>query len=163
MWADLCMLALLFVPVYSVRRPRKRSRRILFCALYLYFCAVLSLTLLPVLARLPYVSAHTFSANLRPFRDLIHGWGNSTWQIVLNVLLFLPFGILMPLYTGEGFTFTLLRAALCSAAIEVLQPFFGRTCDITDLITNIIGCACGYLLYLPLRQPLGRLGERIDQ
>lgn len=41
--------------------------------------------------------------------------------------------------------------------------FFDRTCDITDLITNVAGCACGYLIGLPLAQPLQRLGERLDR
>lgn len=163
MWPDLCVLALLSVPVLCLRRPRTRSRRMLAGALYLYLCGVLTLTLLPVIGKLPYVPEHTFSANLRPFRDLLHGWGNSVGQIVLNLLLFLLFGILVPLYTGKGFAFTVISAAACSAAIELLQPFFDRTCDITDLITNTLGCACGYLLYLPLRSPLGRLLERLDK
>lgn len=163
MWPDLCVLALLFVPVLFPRRPRRRSRHLLSCALYFYFCAVLSVTLLPVIAKLPYVMNHSFSANLRPFRDLLHGWGNSAGQVVLNLILFLPFGVLMPLYTGKGFAFTLMQASICSAAIELLQPFFDRTCDITDLITNSLGCACGYVLYLPLRSPLRRILERLDQ
>ena len=58
---------------------------------------------------------------------------------------------------------TLFQATLYSATIELLQPFFDRTCDITDLITNVAGCACGYLIGLPLAQPLQRLGERLDR
>ena len=145
------------------RRQCARSRRLLSGVLYVYFCAVLGLTLLPVLSRLPYVTAHTFSANLCPFRDLLHGWGNSVEQILLNVLLFLPFGVLVPRRIGRGFLVTLLQTAASSAVIELLQPFFGRTCDITDLITNAVGCACGYLIGLPLAQPLRRLGDRLDR
>ena len=122
--------------------------------------------MLPVLCRVPYVPAHRFSVNLYPFRDLLHGWGDSVGQILLNVLLFMPFGVLLPRCTGRGFFITLFQAALCSATIELLQPFFDRTCDITDLITNVTnvaGCACGYLIGLPLAQPLQRLGERLDR
>ena len=154
------IFCLLFLPT---RRKCARSRWLLSGVLYVYFCAVLGLTLLPVLCRLPYVPAHTFSANLRPFRDLLHGWGDSVGQILLNVLLFLPFGALLPRWTGRGFFVTLLQAAACSAAIELLQPFFGRTCDITDLITNVVGCAWGYLIGLPLAQLLRRLGDRLDR
>ena len=154
------IFCLLFLPG---RRNCARSRRLLSVVLYVYSCAVLGLTLLPVLSRLPYAPAHRFSANLRPFRDLLHGWGDSVGQILLNVLLFLPFGVLLPRYTGRGFFITLFQAALCSAAIELLQPFFDRTCDITDIITNVAGCACGYLIGLPLVQPLRRLGDRLDR
>lgn len=154
------IFCLLFLPY---RHKYSRSRRLLSGALYIYFCIVLDLTLLPVLCRVPYVPAHRFSVNLYPFRDLLHGWGDSVGQILLNVLLFLPFGVLLPRRTGRGFFITLFQAALCSATIELLQPFFDRTCDITDLITNVAGCACGYLIGLPLAQPLQRLGERLDR
>ncbi len=154
------IFCLLFLPH---RHEYSRSRRLLSGALYIYFCIVLDLTLLPVLCRVPYVSAHRFSVNLYPFRDLLHGWGDSVGQILLNVLLFMPFGVLLPRCTGRGFFITLFQAALCSATIELLQPFFDRTCDITDLITNVAGCACGYLIGLPLAQPLQRLGERLDR
>ena len=162
--ADLCVLGLIFaLRILPGRRRWPRSRFLLSCGLYLYFCGVLSVTLLPVVSRLPYVAGRVFAMNLRPFRDLLHGWGNSVGQILLNMLLFLPFGVLVPLRTGRGFFLTLLQAAACSAAIELVQPFFGRSCDITDLITNTVGCACGYLVGLPLRPPLQRLGRWLDE
>jgi glycopeptide antibiotics resistance protein len=34
-----------------------------------------------------------------------------------------------------------------SLSIELLQPFFDRSSDVTDLITNVIGGALGYGLY----------------
>lgn len=163
MLPDLCVLALAFILLVRLRRKKvPRSRFLLSCLLYFYFSGVLSLTLLPILSKLPHVTDHTFAFNVRPFRDLLHGWGDSVGQILLNILLFLPFGILMPHRTGKGFFPTLLQAAICSAAIELLQPFFDRTCDITDFITNVVGCAWGYLVGLPLRQPLRQLGKWLD-
>lgn len=162
--ADLCVLGLIFaLRILPGRRRRPRSRFLLSCGLYLYFCGVLSVTLLPVVSRLPYVAGRVFAMNLRPFRDLLHGWGNSVGQILLNMLLFLPFGVLVPLRTGRGFFLTILQAAACSAAIELVQPFFGRSCDITDFITNTVGCACGYLVGLPMRTPLEKLGRWLDE
>ena len=35
-----------------------------------------------------------------------------------------------------------------SLGIELLQPFFDRSSDITDLITNVTGGALGYGLYV---------------
>ena len=140
MLPDLCVLTLAFVVLVLPRRRKwPRSRFLLSCGLYIYFCGILRVTLLPVVSRLPYVAEHVFAVNLRPFRDLLHGWGNSVGQILLNMLLFLPFGVLVPLRTGRGLFLTLLQAAVCSAAIELVQPFFGRSCDITDLITNTVG------------------------
>ena len=42
---------------------------------------------------------------------------------------------------------TVFFCFLMSLGIELLQPFFGRTSDITDLITNLIGGVLGYGLY----------------
>lgn len=157
---DLVVQIGLFVLLFLPRGRRCACGRwLLAAAVYIYFCAILWLTLLPVLSRLPQVPGHVFSANLRPFRDLLCGWGDSVGQLLLNVLLFMPFGILLPPLTGRGFVCTLLQAAACSVGIELLQPFFDRTCDITDLITNVTGCAGGYLVGLPLRQSLSRMAR----
>ncbi len=43
---------------------------------------------------------------------------------------------------------TVLFCFLMSLGIELLQPFFDRSSDITDLITNVIGGALGYGLYV---------------
>ena len=40
---------------------------------------------------------------------------------------------------------------LMSLGIELLQPFFDRFSDITDLITNLIGGALGYGIYAILK------------
>lgn len=67
-----------------------------------------------------------------------------------NILLFVPFGILLP------FIFEKLRCAwrfmLCFAAaivlIEIIQLFTLRgTCDIDDLILNTLGAFGGFLLF----------------
>lgn len=164
MLPDLCVLGLVFaLRILPRRRKWSRSRFLLSCGLYIYFCGVLRVTLLPVVSRLPHVAEHVFAVNLRPFRDLLYGWGDSVGQILLNMLLFLPFGALVPLRTGRGLFLTLLQAAACSATIELVQPFFDRSCDITDFITNTVGCACGYLVGLPLRPPLQRLGRWLDE
>ena len=145
MLPDLCVLGLVFaLRILPRRRKWPRSRFLLSCGLYIYFCGVLRVTLLPVV-------------------DLLYGWGDSVGQILLNMLLFLPFGALVPLRTGRGLFLTLLQAAACSATIELVQPFFDRSCDITDFITNTVGCACGYLVGLPLRPPLQRLGRWLDE
>lgn len=104
MLPDLCVLTLAFVLLVLPRRRKwPRSRFLLSCGLYIYFCGILRVTLLPVVSRLPYVAEHVFAVNLRPFRDLLHGWGNSVGQILLNMLLFLPFGVLVPCARGGGF------------------------------------------------------------
>lgn len=64
----------------------------------------------------------------------------------LNVLLFLPFGIFLPvLWTRYRHIFrTVLWGFLLSAAIEFLQLFTYRATDVNDLITNTFGTLLGY-------------------
>ena len=67
------------------------------------------------------------------------------WQIYLNVLLFLPFGFLIPFSIQAGFLKTLGMAALLSAAIELCQFSFGLgLCEIDDLIHNSLGATLGF-------------------
>lgn len=57
-----------------------------------------------------------------------------------NILMYLPFGILYPLFR-ENSTWkrTVVTGAALSAAIELLQPIFGRSFDINDIILNAMG------------------------
>lgn len=49
---------------------------------------------------------------------------------------------------AEGFFQGLLASALLGASIELLQPFFGRICALSDFLADAAGAACG--LVLPL-------------
>lgn len=89
--------------------------------------------------------------HMAPFEDVIHRHGDYVRQIVLNVVLFLPFGVLQPLCDRcrgrrPRFWRCLLLALALSAGIEVVQPLLHvfRRADITDVITNTIGGVLGY-------------------
>lgn len=68
-------------------------------------------------------------------------------QVLLNVALYVPFGILVSLLLRKPTLLQLLLLAGCtSLLIETLQYFGGRFADIDDLLSNIIGALLGYLL-----------------
>ena len=57
-----------------------------------------------------------------------------------NILAFLPFGILYPLFRpGSPWKKTVFMGFLCSLTIELLQPMLGRAFDINDIILNTAG------------------------
>ena len=61
-------------------------------------------------------------------------------ETVLNVVLFLPFGVLYPLAkSGVNWRQTVLAGLICTACIEALQPVLGRAFDVNDVILNAIG------------------------
>ncbi|MEL5991055.1 VanZ family protein [Microbacterium phosphatis] len=85
---------------------------------------------------------------------------------LLNVLLFVPLGVLLPLVTRiRGFWRITAVGALVSLGIETVQfamrmtVFSGRIADIDDLIANTVGAALGAAVYLLATRlaPLRRL------
>lgn len=69
-------------------------------------------------------------------------------EIIGNITLFMPFGILYPL-SKPGVTWkrSLLSAFLCILGIEILQPVFGRAFDVNDICLNMIGVGVSTLLF----------------
>ena len=160
---DFAALALLYVFAFFPRwRKMGRDRLLVNTLMYAYCTAVLYFTLMPVLCALPYLLDHPYTPmNLVPFIDVSLGRGDYLRQIVLNVLLTVPFGFLYPL-TRNGAAKcgqTVLLSLLMSLGIELLQPLLngGRSSDITDLITNGTGGLLGYGLYVLFRPVTDRI------
>lgn len=84
---------------------------------------------------------HNFSLSDLPHYRIVNVLGN--W------ILFVPFGFLLPLISKKckKISKVLLFGFLLVLLIEFEQYFIGRSCDIDDLILNVLGVAFGYLLY----------------
>ncbi|MDO5065867.1 MAG: VanZ family protein [Propionibacteriaceae bacterium] len=75
-------------------------------------------------------------------------------QVAFNVLLFVPWGIIVRRFLRRGFFFTVITGFLVSLFIEVTQgtglwgiyPCAYRLADVDDLITNTTGALLGALL-----------------
>ena len=67
----------------------------------------------------------------------------------LNILLFVPFGVLVPLIWSnkKGLGYTLLSGFSFSLLIELSQLFNNRQSDVDDLLLNTLGALIGYLLF----------------
>ena len=102
-----------------------------------------------------------------PFEDAINSRGDFVRQIVLNVIMTVPFGFLYPLCRRAfrkncNLLRCLLMTVLLSLSIELLQPLINaaRSADVTDIITNTAGGIIGYAVY---KQVLGLLERRHTQ
>ena len=91
---------------------------------------------------------------------ILIGKGGFVHDVLLNVLIFIPFGILLGVYYGIGAWIKIsLFAFLFSLCIEMAQYLFNKGVPETDdIIHNTIGCACGYLLYTKFRRLLSIKG-----
>lgn len=148
---DFFVLALIYF-AFFFRRWRKsgRDKFIANTVMYIYLSFVAYFTLMPVVTNLPYVMNHEYvPMNTELFRDYIAGYGDSERQLILNVLLTVPFGFLLPIVRKKGFFGCLFQTLLLSLSIELIQPLINdaRSSDITDVVTNTIGGVVGYLLY----------------
>lgn len=164
---DFAALALLYAFVFF-RKWKGKGRDILLVntLMYLYLSFVLYFTLMPVITSLPFVLNHPYKPmNLTPFIDVSMGRGDFCRQIVLNIVMTVPFGFLFPLtqHRTAKLGRTVLFCFLMSLGIELLQPLISgfRSSDITDLITNVIGGMLGYGLYVVFRPVTAWILDRL--
>lgn len=106
---------------------------------------------------LPNVSYIRFDPNISivPFAPMLYDLSGT----FLNILLFLPFGLFLPLLWQRmhSFRWVALWGFGLSLAIELLQIFTLRATDINDLITNTAGTLLGCLLGRFLRKRFSSL------
>ena len=90
--------------------------------------------------------------NLVPFSEILrYDFGTTmfNYNVIGNILIFLPFGYLIGSYVNPKKCFAvLLTTLLTSVTIEFVQLRIGRAFDIDDIILNVLGGIIGYLLYI---------------
>lgn len=127
-------LLLLINAVYW-HNPKKTAGYALFS---LYLAAMFALV------GLPGVGNFHLELNLNPVP--FAGMAADAENAALNVLLFVPLGVFLPLLWPD--MRRVGRTALCgltfSLLIEILQIFTFRASDINDLLTNTLGAVIGF-------------------
>ncbi|MDP4091427.1 MAG: VanZ family protein [Bacillota bacterium] len=176
---QITILCLLLVPIWAFLRwriicKRKREGRevyilkevvVNFFALYLIILA--GFTIVPIhLVTMDIVRPSLDKINFIPIvntvRDMFNwpqGMGNymiKFWiaNVLGNVLLFVPMGMLLPLFSdkfkkGSRTIFISFMLSLSIEIIQFLSLYIGsiRSCDIDDIILNTLGGASGFIIY----------------
>lgn len=102
------------------------------------------------------VSMNSYSYELIPFwsyREILVGSKSLFWEDVLNVIMLLPMGILLPVAMSNDVGGRLSRRVvllgfLTSFTIEILQLILKRGLfEFDDMFHNTIGVAIGYWIY----------------
>ena len=113
----------------------RRGQRVLLLEVFVLFLfGVLTVTGVPSIRYL----TPDFTINLIPFSEVPQGLPGSLLQPVLNVVLFVPLGILLPLLWDKYRVCwrTVLFGGGLSLCIELMQLFNFRTTDLDDLLCN---------------------------
>ena len=115
----------------------------LFCYLLLVFTSTVFARETVDVVRININIIHNYSFKLKYNID-------TQFELLLNVLLLLPFGVLFPYVTKtKKVVHTFLAGLFLSITIEGLQFVLKKgTFELSDIINNSLGVLLGYLLYL---------------
>lgn len=165
------IFAIVYICIYLMFLKSKKKTQILkISMMYFYLCAVLFVTILPIDFTLDlkweyHSSVKVTYIHLKPFNDLIMGYRGAVRQIILNIIMTIPFGFLCCiLKKNSSIIGVILKTFLLSFSIEFLQLIMTifllhhRNCDVTDLITNVIGGIIGFILYKLIRWIFSKKG-----
>lgn len=121
------------------------ARKVWMLIFAVYLTALFSITGIPSITSLRV----DLSFNWVPFLDIINSPEAYIVNTLLNILLFIPIGYLLPAIWKEYRCFpkTFLFGLGMSMVIELLQIFTFRLTDVDDLIFNTIGTVIGYSVY----------------
>lgn len=138
---DMLPGAVILIPVYWILNKlhfHNARKSAFYCLFSCYLTAVYVLVGLP---NITYFRPE-LNLNLIPVLGLIDDWKNA----ILNILLFVPLGILLPIlwHKFRAQKRTVLFGFGMSLAIEILQIFTFRVTDINDLLTNTCGTLLGF-------------------
>lgn len=149
-YSALCMaIPCMFYFVYLMRQ-RKQKRSLMFhffeTAIFLvYIYMVFSVTGIGSVWEIGKYGAiiRLDEINLIPFQP------EKITTNVLNLIMFIPFGFLVPFIWSEyrNVGKVLITGALFSFSIELAQLFNRRVTDIDDLLMNTLGALVGYIIW----------------
>jgi len=165
-WTIYAMLCVMLpCAIYQSLFIRKyRSRKILAIHILLvyifllYICMVLSATGIASIWDIGKFGriVRPEEINLLPFQS------EGLMTYILNIILFLPLGFLLPLIWRNlrNAAGVLLTGFCFSLSIELCQLFNRRITDIDDLLMNTLGTLIGYFLWYISRKLFKRINQR---
>lgn len=135
--------------------PFSFRNELIVTSFFVYILALVNLTLFPIITE-SYGWYRNW--NLTPFRTIAGYLKQPFWIISIrnlagNILLLVPFGVLVPLLDPRIRTMkkAVLSGFLFSLTIELLQlsvPYFSsRSPDIDDIILNTLGAILGFMIF----------------
>ena len=158
---QLLPLALLAGAVYAAVRLRRegKTKRIFPAALFV--CYLVGLLGVTIFLRL--INMGWYALLYRQPSGMSIRWFGGAFDFALgldfgaenlfNLLLFLPFGFLYPLFRpGADWRRTALTGLGLCLGVELLQPVFGRSFDLNDILLNGIGIVVSTALCFGLRR-----------
>lgn len=119
-----------------------------------FFSLMFVLYLLLLFGLVTNTDVQSYGHNFIPFKEILRyevGSKYFYWNVVGNILLFVPFGFFISSYmNSQKVNRPILITLITSLTIELVQMFIGRSFDIDDILLNCVGGLIGFLLYIGL-------------
>ena len=141
----------MFVGVLLIARRLPIVRRISLSLFIPYSFMVIVAT---ILTRTP---SENPSVLLTPLVSYKEALANDFWdfEIKANILMFIPFGLLLSMVINRLNMIPLVTGLLFSVTIEVVQYLTHRgVFERDDIITNFMGILIGFIIFLPVKMIL---------
>jgi len=142
------------------KRPGGKKENIWLLIFILYFVGLMYVSFYPNPAR--ETQAEQFSS-VTPFVGIYYAFKyhitHTMLQYFLNILLYIPFGILVPIIFKKVFNYgrMIVRAGIFIVVVECLQwilPFSNRIFDMEDILCNMLGVIVGFSIYILFKKVL---------
>lgn len=165
---DFGLLALLYKYAFYTKWKQQSTKQFLVkTMMFIYISLVLSVTLMPFPMPFRIVNNYFYETiNLIPFRDVILNHDRAVEEVILNIIMMMPFGFLYPIIRKVKLMKTVKMTFLFSLCIESTQLLstwwdrsYVRFFDITDIITNTFGGLVGYIIYVAMKPVIDRVGQ----
>lgn len=150
-WPSLVIFLTILILVRFAYLSSTNSKIIIYKELYMLLFVTYILLLYELVT---YNDLNVAGTNFIPFKEIFrYKVGSSLFyrQVIGNILLFVPFGYFVTSITKIKKVFGIFFMSLItSSTIEIVQHYIGRSFDIDDIILNVIGGVCGFLLFVAI-------------
>lgn len=149
-WPMVVVCVLIFSSIRIAYLIKSKDNFILYREIFNLFFMIYILCLFQVVT---YQDSNTINNNnLVPFKEILRydiGTRLFIKNVLGNIVLFIPYGILVCIYTKiKNFYVSFGLITFSSVTIEVTQLLIDRVFDIDDIILNCIGGLIGYFIFI---------------
>lgn len=166
--AGILAAIVILVSYLLFKKKYKGDKKFPFGRIFLYLLFVGYLLIVVYATFLRGYGGYRRELNLHLFRAWREAWNNfsaKNWlNVLLNIAMFVPLGILLPLLGKKlrKWYLTIPAGFAVSLVIELLQLWLGRgICDVDDLFCNTLGAMTGYFAIMTILSLFAQKGQRL--
>lgn len=144
------IISILYLPILFTLKKKGKSilRQLSYIGL---ICSVFLIIFATILFVPITFQPERYILNLQPFSWLgsTESFGQLIVEKIPNIMLFIPLGFFIPsvLESKRKLYKTSLLSFGLTFGVEFFQYFIGRSADIDDVITNLLGAVIGYSIF----------------